>query len=202
MKKLVTLCAFVAISTINTNAFSDASIAEVKEIKNSVQISRISSIKKRLENKKLDWQAVDKDSKLFYGDRLRTGLRSTIKMVYNDGSITKLGSRSNIEVGHKRVNVKRGFIWGKFNKQNDGSYKFLTPTASATIISTEFFVETKADNSSCVVVVEGEINVDGLKNSEVVKTGTCVNIDNQGNVSAPMVFNLEDKLKLYPDVAE
>ena len=53
MKKLATLCAFIAILNINTSAFSDTSVAEIKEIKNSVQISRISAIKEKLENKKL-----------------------------------------------------------------------------------------------------------------------------------------------------
>ncbi len=137
------------------------------------------------------WKNAKSGQKIFVGDSIRTGLRSTAEIKYDDETRTRIGSRSNIIVADRKINIMKGYIWGKVDKRKTKGLKIITSNAIASIVGTEFFVEVE-DKNTIITVLEGEISFEANKKDATkktsVKAGNFAKIDVNGNVieSGPM----------------
>lgn len=190
MKKLL-------ISSLLGLLFINPVLAEDKrgEIDRSINLVQIDKGKDNVRN----WQKAEKGNVVSLGDTVRTGLRSVAQISYDDGTITRIGSRSTVTVNDRKLTLKRGYMWGKVNKETTKGLKIFTSSAVASILGTEFFVE-NVGNSTILVVLEGEIEFKGKKGTVKVTEGTFATIDFNGNVSDPMVFDKNIVLSKYSEL--
>ncbi len=146
------------------------------------------------------WKQVSEGHELFAGDILRTGPRSVAQIKYDDGNLTRIGSRTNVVIRDREIKLKRGFLWGKVNKLFSRGLKIFTASAVASIVGTEFFVEVGKDNSTMVTVLEGTIELEGKNGHVLVTEGTYAVIDKDGKANDPVAFNKEDVIARYAEV--
>lgn len=190
MKKILTLSLSMII-TFSLTAFAAEKRGSLEKSINYVQVKK---------NGK--WQEAESGASLFVGNTLRTGPRSVAEVKYDDGSLTRIGSRSNIVISDRKLNIKRGYIWGKVDKNKTKGLKIFTANAVASIVGTEFFVEYNTDKSTTVTVLEGTIEVQGKSGKVMVSGGTASTIESDGSVSEPASFDVNKVLERYGEVAK
>lgn len=185
------------LSSLLSLAFISPSLADDRrgEIDRSINLVQIDMGKDNARN----WKKAEKGNVVSTGDTIRTGLRSVAQISYDDGTVTRIGSRSTVTVGDKKLNLKRGYMWGKVDKNKTKGLKIFTSSAVASILGTEFFVET-VGNNTILVVLEGEIEFKSPKGMVKVTEGTFSTIDLNGNVSDPMVFDRDVVLSKYSEL--
>ncbi len=198
MKKII-LIATALLSSVSLNSYSMEKRGEIQFIKNNVQIdkspekSSISLVSKR-------WKNAVKGQDIFIGDNIRTGLRSITQISYDDGTTTRIGSRSLVTVKDRTLNLKRGYLWGKVDKYKTKGLKIITSSAVAAIIGTEFFVEIDSGGFTTLTVLEGMVEFEGKKGNVKVTNGMYSVIDKDGNVGEPALFDKDLVIKRYSDV--
>ncbi|MFN4152150.1 MAG: FecR domain-containing protein [Candidatus Sericytochromatia bacterium] len=190
MKKILSLSLSMII-TFSLTAFAAEKRGSLEKSINYVQVKK---------NGK--WQEAESGASLFVGNTLRTGPRSVAEVKYDDGSLTRIGSRSNIVISDRKLNIKRGYIWGKVDKNKTKGLKIFTANAVASIVGTEFFVEYNTDKSTTVTVLEGTIEVQGKSGKVMVSGGTASTIEADGSVSEPTSFDVNKVLERYGEVAK
>lgn len=190
MKKILSLSLSMII-TFSLTAFAAEKRGSLEKSINYVQVKK---------NGK--WQEAESGASLFVGNTLRTGPRSVAEVKYDDGSLTRIGSRSNIVISDRKLNIKRGYIWGKVDKNKTKGLKIFTANAVASIVGTEFFVEYNTDKSTTVTVLEGTIEVQGKSGKVMVSGGTASTIEADGSVSEPASFDVNKVLERYGEVAK
>jgi ferric-dicitrate binding protein FerR (iron transport regulator) len=190
MKKILALSLSMII-TFSLTAFAAEKRGSLEKSINYVQVKK---------NGK--WQEAESGASLFVGNTLRTGPRSVAEVKYDDGSLTRIGSRSNIVISDRKLNIKRGYIWGKVDKNKTKGLKIFTANAVASIVGTEFFVEYNTDKSTTVTVLEGTIEVQGKSGKVMVSGGTASTIEADGSVSEPTSFDVNKVLERYGEVAK
>ncbi|MBC7474591.1 MAG: FecR domain-containing protein, partial [Candidatus Sericytochromatia bacterium] len=136
------------------------------------------------------------------GNTIRTGIRSMTEIKYDDGTLTRIGSRSNITINDRKILINKGYIWGKVNKDLTKGLKIFTSSAVVAIVGTEFFVEVNSDKSTTVTVLEGIIEVTGKKSKIFVVPGTYSRIYENGTISEPENFKTEEVFARYSDVTK
>ncbi len=191
MKKILVLTLITSLGFI-TPSFALDKRGSIDRVINMVQIDQSNSSNKK-------WQNVEKGQDVFVGDNIRTGLRSVAQINYDDGTSTRIGSRSLITVNDRKIKIKRGYMWGKVDKNKTKGLKIFTANAVASIIGTEFFIESTG-NITTLVVLEGQIDFVGKNCSTQVTEGTYSTIDSQGNISQPDVFDKDSVLKKYSEL--
>lgn len=168
----------VALSTLSFQAIGDDNLhrAVIKNIKNKVEVKFGSSL----------WREASINQLIRPGSSIRTGSRSKVELMYPDGTITRLGSRTNmtvLEKASRSVKVESGKIWFKVAKKSIG-YKVYSPTAVAAITGTEGFVE-----SGDVEDDEKEVN---LNNKFASKDGSYKIAEGMDNYKAGLVEGTMD----------
>lgn len=194
MKKVLIL-SMTAILSFTSMAFAVQKKGIIEKVNNRVEIKTSKS-----------WNKLKSGVNVFVGDSIRTGLRSTAEIKYDDGTKTRIGSRSNIIINDRKITINKGYIWGKVDKHKTSGLKIITSNAIASIIGTEFFVEVNdEDKTTKIIVLEGEISVspnDRKKKHQktTVKAGCCLTIDQAGIVKENVEFNKEEVLQKYDEV--
>lgn len=193
MKKMLIL-SISAILSFTSMAFAVEKKGVVEKVNNRVEIKTASS-----------WHKLKSGVKVFVGDSIRTGLRSTAEIKYDDETRTRIGSRSNIVVTDNKITINKGYIWGKVDKHKTKGLKIVTSNAVASIVGTEFFVEVNDDKSTTITVLEGEISVSPKEKHKkdqktAVKAGSFATIDEAGNVKESGELNKDKVLKRYDEV--
>lgn len=191
MKKILTFTLSIFLS-LSTTVFAGEKRGSIEKSINKVQIKKDGD----------KWQNADAGDSLFVGNSLRTGPRSIAEIRYDDDSLTRIGSRSNIIIKDRKINIKRGYIWGKVDKNKTKGLKIFTANAVASIVGTEFFVEYHTDKSTSVTVLEGAIEVQGKSGKVTVTAGTVAKIDSDGVASDPEKFDVNQVLERYAEVAK
>jgi hypothetical protein len=103
--------------------------AVIKSMKNKVELKYGSS----------DWRVASTNQMVRPGTSIRTGSLSRAELLYPDGTITRVGSRTNLTVldkSNRAVRIDRGKMWFKVTKKSYG-LKIYSPTAVAAITGTE-----------------------------------------------------------------
>lgn len=190
MKKVLAL-AFSIVLSIGSYSIAGEQRGSIERKTNYVQVKHASG-----------WQSADAGTSLFVGSALRTGPRSVAEIKYDDGSMTRVGSRSNLVINDRKINIKRGYIWGKVDKNKTKGLKIFTATAIASITGTEFFVEVNSDKSTTITVLEGSIEVEGKAGKIKVTEGTYATVDIDGNASNPAAFDVAKVIERYAEVAK
>jgi hypothetical protein len=188
MKKI--FLTLLSIYFLSFNSFAETEIAEISKIKNFVQIKR---------NDK--WEKGDLLSSLFVGNKIRTGLQSSVELKYYDGTFTRIGSRSILEIKDRELSLKKGFLWGKVDKLLTKGLKIFTFSAVASILGTEFFVEIDYNKNTVVTVLDGEIKVKTLNGNELdITKGKQVIISKEGLVVDIINFDINNVVEKYKEV--
>lgn len=125
----------VTLSTIGFQAISDDDLhrAVIVDLKNKVELKFGAS----------EWRTASINQLVRPGTTIRTGALSKVELKYPDGTITRIGSRTNLSVldkAQRSIKVASGKVWFKVTKKSIG-YRVYSPTAVAAITGTEGFVE-------------------------------------------------------------
>lgn len=136
------------------------------------------------------------------GDTIRTGWHSATEIKYDDGTVTRLGSRTVMTIDDRKVFLKRGYFWGKVDKNFTKGLKIFTASVVAAITGTEFFAEVGSEQNTLITVLEGSIEVTSNKGKFVVPAGSYITIDKNGNMQMPNVFDQKDVLERYQEVVK
>ena len=89
------------------------------------------------------WRNASASQQLSPGSQIRTGAASKVDLLYPDGTLTRLGSRTTLSVldrSNRAVKLDKGKVWFKVAKKSAG-YKIYSPTAMAAITGTEGFFD-------------------------------------------------------------
>lgn len=199
MNKKVIVSAIVLFNMFSFSAFAANKTGNVDKSINVVQIDQTSD-KQALKAGSRNWQNAVKGQDVFAGDKIRTGLRSVAQINYEDGTMTRIGSRSLLTVKDKKLNLKRGYMWGKVDKTRTKGLKVFTANAIASIIGTEFFIEAGSDGTTTLTVLEGIVELAGKKGKVSVTAGTSSVVDKDGNAGDPMVFDQAKVLERYSEL--
>lgn len=189
MKKVLLFSLITSLNFISPS-FALESRGTIDKVINMVQIDHSSS---------RNWSKAEKNENVFVGDSIRTGLRSVAQINYDDGTSTRIGSRSFITINDRKIKIKRGYMWGKVDKNKTKGLKLFTSSAVASILGTEFFIE-KSGNTTNLIVLEGEIDFSSKKGNTKVTEGTFAVIDEQGNITEPIPFDKDTVLKRYSEL--
>lgn len=199
MKKKLVLGVLLFFNGFSSNAFSIDRRGEIQYVTNQVQIDQSQENKSTMLGSKR-WQTATKGQEIFVGNNIRTGLKSIAQISYDDGTITRVGSRSLITINDRKLNLKRGYIWGKVDKNTTKGLKIITSNAVASIIGTEFFIEASQDGFTTLTVLEGSVELTGKKGKVQVTEGTYSVVDKEGNVGDPAVFDKDKVIQRYSDI--
>ena len=135
--------------------------------------SHLVSFKNKVQLKYGDslWRNASLNQLIKAGTTIRTGVGSKAQIIYGDGTITNIGSRTSLTVLDKNTReykVTSGNIWYKVTKKSYG-LKIYAPNAIATITGTEGGVKVESDNNKdktkktglnvTLVLSEGTISV-------------------------------------------
>ncbi len=111
--------------------------AVVKKVKNNVQFKDELNL----------WNQLQIDQTLFPVTTIRTGSNSKTEIMFSDGTITRIGSRTSfilLDKKNRTVTVQSGKIWFNVIKKSYG-LKIISPSAIASITGTEGFVDFSGD---------------------------------------------------------
>lgn len=116
-----------------------------------------------------------KGSEVFVGDHVKTIGKSRIEITLSDGSLLRLGPKTELVIGESRVSTQGegerrvsvklmlGKVWSKVTTTfgGDSKYEVTTGNAVAGVRGTTFRVNAEADASTLVRVYSGTVAVAG-----------------------------------------
>lgn len=126
----------------------------------SFYIGDVSAVR---DNKKID---ITMGTEINSGDSIKTGAKSTVELVYQDGSKITVLEKSTVRVGSQNIkdsdsiSLISGNITGKFEKLKKGSHKVYTPTIICAVRGTEFTVSVSDGGDSRIDLAEGKLALD------------------------------------------
>lgn len=138
IKKTIKIVLASLLFTFNLNNIALANNskykATVKKVKNRVEYKyEESSI----------WKNVDINQEIYPITSIRTGASSKAELMFSDGSVTRIGSRTSFTLLNKQnraVRVQLGRVWFDIKKKSHG-LKIYAPDAVASITGTEGYIE-------------------------------------------------------------
>lgn len=150
-------------------------IASVSEIAGEVYVKATADT---------DFRAITEDVNVLAGYMVRTGPTGAVTLNWVDGSRVRLGPETSITVRKCSFNTSSkdstslfdldvGRIWVRVLSALGGNTKFevRTPTATAGVRGTIFYVEVDESGATSVSVHEGEVEVSGQSGSASVVSG-------------------------------
>ncbi|MEM9738556.1 MAG: TonB-dependent receptor [Pseudomonadota bacterium] len=110
-----------------------------------------------------DWRDVVQGQDLASGDLLRTGTYGGLGISFNDRTYIRLHANSRMAVADpgtadvpRRLVLDVGRLWSRASRPDQGVI-VETPTATAAIRGTDWFMEVAGDGTSRLVVLEGSV---------------------------------------------
>lgn len=180
MKKKIniTLTSLLFISAFNPQAFAEnlRNKGVIKKVKNQVEFK----------NEVSPWEKLLVNQVIFPVTSIKTGVNSKVEIMFSDGSITRVGSKSFFTLLNKQnraIKVQMGKVWFNVKKKSHG-LKIYSPNAIASITGTEGFVE-----------FEG--NVEQENNIYIVKEG-----DNLSDISRKLLGNNPTEIEINTYIKE
>lgn len=163
-KKLLVLLIIVAVSPLVLYSYIAAisvRVAEVGSVTGTVNVQSAETGK---------WAPAEKGMKLYEGDIVKTGTRSKIVILLDDGSQTQLTSMATLTMQKLRrglrgqsteLDMEVGKNWTKVKKldKKHDTFNISTPTAVAGVRGTYFSTEVEQTADSTFDVFEGEVVV-------------------------------------------
>lgn len=136
------------------------------------------------------------------GDSLKTGLKSFALITMDDGSVFKLGQKTDLSIpADNNINLKSGSVFSKISKQKSNQqFKINTPVAVIGVRGTEFFTsygqseDKKSDVWTCVNEGSVEVTSTKGKKSVILNPGEGVVVPNGQDVTAPQKYAWTKKL--------
>lgn len=168
-KKLVVLVLIVMLSPLMLYSYLIAVSVRVAEI------GFVSGTVNVMSEETGKWTPAEKGMKLYEGDVVKTGTRSKVVILLDDGSQTQLTSLSNLKMQKLRrglrgqsteLDMKVGKNWTKVKKldKKHDNFSISTPTAVAGVRGTYFSTEVEQTTDSTFDVFEGEVVVSQKSN--------------------------------------
>jgi len=103
------------------------------------------------------------NQKIDLGDQIRTGQESIVEVTYSQGTVIRIGEKSDVKLTGSEaagiVQVNGGKVWANVHKLASGQFKVSTPVATAAVRGTVFRVEQGTDSSSTIALYEGKVDV-------------------------------------------
>lgn len=123
-----------------------------------------------------DWRAALIQQPLVDGDMLRTGAYGGLGVVFDDRTQLRLHANSRLQVsgpkgGARDLKLSAGKLWSRASGP-DRSLSVETPTATAAIRGTDWFMEVLADGTSRLVVLDGHVRYYNAIGEVMVGPGT------------------------------
>jgi ferric-dicitrate binding protein FerR (iron transport regulator) len=199
MLKKILLAATLMVFSLSVNSAALSAnlktTAKIASFKNSVQLKYHSSL----------WRNATLNQQVKPGTSIRTGEGSKAQIIYQDGTITNIGSRTSLTVLDKKtreVKIISGNFWYKVTKKSFG-LKIYLPNAIATITGTEGGVKVETNKTVTLVVAEGTISVNMNNKKYSMKAGDKVSYStlhptavDYKNIGAENVKNLFESSQL------
>lgn len=106
------------------------------------------------------------------GDLIRTGEKSKIEIIFDDGSIVRLAEKSELKINNLSLNIEKkeyntavtakiGNFWNRIKKITSYKNNFTTatPTAIAGVRSTVYRMKIEEDTTTLVRVYRGKVEI-------------------------------------------
>ena len=125
---------------------------------------------------------ISKKTNILNNTRVKTGVNSNSKVIYNDGSTIRLVGESELTFMKNWIKMKKGNVKYTFKKKGK-KFKITTSTILIGLLGTEFSVNVPNTSTSFVSLFEGSIEVQALfgkKNSVVLTSGQMINASKTG----------------------
>ena len=117
-----------------------------------------------------DWAEAKLNTVVSTRNRIKTGVESRCEVTLIDGSIMRIGEKSdmsfeNIQIKNKRLSgsakLTVGAVWSNLQKlkKSDKAVSIKTPTSVMAVRGTIFRTDTGTDSSTSVLVYEGALDV-------------------------------------------
>jgi hypothetical protein len=158
------------------------------------------------------WQPLAAGEVLHSGLRIRTGNPAEVTVSFVDGSTSSLGADSELVIAQvaSRLDGSGGLVvvqqvsgttYNRVKSEPESVFQIETPSASVIVHGTEFKVRVNPDNSTSVVVIEGEVSVTGEEVTVVLTGGetTMVKFD---QAPGPVVLAPPEELVEAPATIE
>jgi len=122
-----------------------------------------------------EWTGAEEELELGPGTMLKTGRDSRAEMQLRDNSIIRVDSLSVMTVGEPsegnvELNMESGKVWCRLKELGEGeSFYVSTPSVSAGVRGTTFWVDAEGEEESVVGVEEGE--VEAVRGEKRVRIG-------------------------------
>jgi len=159
------------------------------------------------------WKQAEVGQQLREGDRIRTGDDASALVTFFEGSTIELKANTEVSIEELRIAVKSGSTsitlrqeigktLNRVKKLTDPAsrYKLTTPSGSAVVRGTTYFVEVSADGTTVVTVTEGDVWVTAQGVTVQVSAGeqTIINPGEPPSPAAPAP-SLEPGLPIGPE---
>jgi hypothetical protein len=160
--------------------------AGISEISGNVQVTRANSGQV---------EAVSMSTIVHNGDNIKTDSNGYVTLLFSDGSIIKLGPDSELHFGvtsdsnqPKIIQIIYGSIYFRELVQFIHRFNVRTPTCAVAVRGTEFTVEVRRDNSTVIIVFDGEVNVSKIETDEsaLLTTGESLIISQNSRESSQL----------------
>jgi len=114
------------------------------------------------------WDAVKLEQPLRQSDVLRTGGESRAELLFQDGSLVRMGEQSMLDLEEFQIEENRiqgklqilfGRIWSNLRKVGQRSFEVQSPTAVMAVRGTTFRADAHRDSTFQMWVYEGKVDV-------------------------------------------
>ena len=175
MKAIRLLSHVVVLFILILGLNSDSGIADTRDV---ALVLKVKGQAEQQKTKTPEWLELNKADRLKSGDKVRTGVKSLVAMVFTDDkSMLKVRSDSEIQIGGQRQ--KRGFrkrlfmglgqMWAKVNPRGAG-FRLETPSGVAAVKGTIFWADVYPDSTN-IDVDEGEMEITNPQGTATVGKG-------------------------------
>ncbi len=194
-KSLVAVLSFYCVVMLGVCAFATSRKITLIGIKGEVQVRKAGSE---------EWVTASEGFELYEGDSIKTKTKSSALLKFDDGTITKVGSLTILNINKlfiegkgksTMLDVEMGKVWHRVKKINvDDTFRVMTPSAIAGVRGT-FFASEVDETISTFDVFEGEVEVyqkDTPSAKIVLKQNERTKVEANKAPTAPTVIPKEE----------
>lgn len=163
------------------------------------------------------WTAVPLNQELRSGQRVRTGPESRAELLFDDGSVVRLGEESLLDLSELSIDDQRlqgraelllGRLWSTLKKLGERGLEVKSPTAVMAVRGTTFRADARADDTVQLWVYQGRVDVNRRQQDagragggRPRAVGAPVAVGGPTTVPGPHAVSLEDWLQVVGDMS-
>jgi hypothetical protein len=184
---------FMVLLVLSLTSGFAAKIGKINYIEGKVELERDSKKKPAKVN-----------NAIRLGDVIHTLAESMVEIVYENGSIIRIGENSQVSLEGNEANPKplvaKGKIWANVQKMASGSFQVKTPVATAAVRGTVFRVDVDTkDSTATIALYDGKVDVGPADTSKVGDSQAASGgWGPPAEVSGPAEVSLETWISLDP----